>query len=105
MRRSGMQLEDYFEFIPAPEQIRVKGTRIGIEHVIRLYQDHMAPEQIAAFFCCPLTVEEVYATITYYLHNKDKIDDYLKRLNAEGERLYQEYLKKPPSEIMRRLCA
>ncbi|WP_207714156.1 hypothetical protein [Scytonema sp. UIC 10036] len=31
-----MQLEDYFEFISA-DDIRVKGTRIGIEHILDEY--------------------------------------------------------------------
>ncbi len=42
-----MPLEDYFEFI-SPEDIRVKGTRIGIEHILYEYI-HCAktPEAIA----------------------------------------------------------
>ena len=31
-----MELEDYFEFL-TPEDIRVKGTRIGIEHILYEY--------------------------------------------------------------------
>ena len=31
-----MQLEDYFEFL-TPEDIRIKGTRVGIEHVLYEY--------------------------------------------------------------------
>lgn len=31
-----MQLEDYFDFL-SPEDIRIKGTRIGIEHILYEY--------------------------------------------------------------------
>jgi uncharacterized protein (DUF433 family) len=71
-----MQLEDYFDFL-APDDIRIKGHRIGIETV--LYEHiHRAqtPEEIVQTYPT-LTLEEVYATITYYLHNKEKIDAYL----------------------------
>ena len=74
-----MQLEDYFDFNPKPvEHIRIKGTRIGLEHVIELYKSGMFPEQIAARYH---TVElvQVYAAITYYLHNKDAVEAYLER--------------------------
>ena len=101
-----MQLEDYFEFISPPyEQIRVKGTRIGIEHVIRRHLAHMIPEQIAVDFACPLTLEQVYATIAYYLHNKVELDNYVRRIDQEGERLHQEYLQREPSDLLKTLRA
>ena len=33
-----MQLEDYFDFL-GPDAIRIKGHRIGIEHVLAYYQE------------------------------------------------------------------
>ena len=43
----------------------------------------MIPEQIAVYFVCPLELEQVYATITYYLQNRPMIDDYLKRIDEK----------------------
>lgn len=42
-----MQLEDYFEFL-SPDDIRIKGHRIGIDDVIKYYLDGYTPEQIQA---------------------------------------------------------
>ena len=99
-----MQLEDYFEFVSPPhEQIRIKGTRIGIEHVVRKHLAHMIPEQIAVEFVLPLSLEQVYATIAYYLHNKTRIDEYIRRIDEEGEQLHQDYLRREPSELLKKL--
>ncbi len=83
-----MQLEDYFEFL-SPTAIRLKGHRIGIEHVIELYHDGYIPERIAQTFP-GLSLEKIYATITYYLHNRDAIDAYLARQAAIVEQALRE---------------
>ena len=42
-----MQLEDYFDFL-APDDIRIKGHRIGIEFVLYEYIYHgQTPEELA----------------------------------------------------------
>ena len=66
-----MELESYFDFL-AQDDIRVKGTRIGIETILYDYIHRgQSPEAIAA--CYPsLTLEQVYATITYYLPKEIK---------------------------------
>jgi uncharacterized protein (DUF433 family) len=71
-----MQLEDYFDFL-APDDIRVKGTRIGIESILYEYiHRSQPPEEIAKRFHT-VTLEQVYATILYYLHNRAAVDAYL----------------------------
>jgi uncharacterized protein (DUF433 family) len=75
-RRSAVQLEDYFDFI-APDDIRIQGTRIGIESVLLEYlHNARTPEEISERFRT-LTLEQVYATILYYLHNKEQVSAYL----------------------------
>ncbi len=101
-----MQLEDYFDFSQKPvESIRVKGTRIDIDFVIGYFKAGMTPEQIAMNFVFPLEVEQVYATITYYLHNRNEVEEFLERRSAIGEANYQEWLAKEPSEVVKRLRA
>lgn len=69
-----MQLEDYFDFL-APTDIRLKGHRIGIESILDLYlTEHLAPESIASHFL--LSLDLVYATILYYLVNKETVGAY-----------------------------
>ncbi len=95
-----MQLEDYFDFL-APDDIRIKGHRIGIEDV--LYEfifNAKTPEEIQRRFPT-LTLEQVYATITYYLHNKEKIDAYLTDWIEFGERMRAEQEKNPPPVLVR----
>jgi uncharacterized protein (DUF433 family) len=71
-----MQLEDYFDVL-APNDIRVKGTRVGIETVLFDYLDlGLFPEDIAVRYPT-LTLEQVYATITYYWHKQAELDAYL----------------------------
>jgi uncharacterized protein (DUF433 family) len=71
-----MQLEDYFDFLENPYAIRIKGRRIGLEHVVERYKDGQSAEQIAAYFD-DLPLESIYASILYHLHNKDAVDAYL----------------------------
>ncbi len=60
-----MQLEDYFVFL-APNDIRIRGTRVGIETVLNDYLKWgKRPEEIAASYPT-LELEQVYATILYY---------------------------------------
>lgn len=71
-----MQLEDYFEFLAA-DDIRVKGTRVGIESILYEYiYRQRPPEEIVKHFYT-LTLEQVYATILYYLHNKEAVSQYI----------------------------
>ncbi len=71
-----MQLEDYFDF-QRPDDIRIKGHRIGIEHVLYEYLiGQMTVEELADRFDT-LTLEEIHATILYYLHNKEAVTKYL----------------------------
>jgi uncharacterized protein (DUF433 family) len=77
-----MQLEDYFDFITADE-IRLRGTRIGIEVILSEYLAGILPEEIALNYP-PLTLEHVHASITYYLGNRTHLNQYLDRGIARG---------------------
>ncbi len=101
-----MQLEDFLDFKTEPvEHIRIKGTRIDIDHVIELHKRHMTPEQIAVHFGCPLDPVQVYATITYYLANKDTVESYLERGETRFRAAYEAYLLAPPSPAAARIRA
>ncbi|MGV0104286.1 DUF433 domain-containing protein [Nostoc sp. DSM 114167] len=95
-----MQLEDYFEFLD-PDDIRIKGHRIGIDNVIQYYLQGYSPEQILEELPS-LNLEKIYATLTYYLHNRVEIDAYMLRLAKWREQRYQESLANP-STLMQRL--
>jgi len=72
-----MDLETYFDFL-APDDIRVQGSRIGIESILYEYiHRRQTPEAIAVRFPT-LTLEQVYATILYYLRNQAQVERRLK---------------------------
>jgi uncharacterized protein (DUF433 family) len=95
-----MQLEDYFDFL-APDDIRIKGHRIGIEDVLYEYIfNAKTPEEIQRRFPT-LTLEQIYATLTYYHRNKEKIDTYLTDWIEFGNRMRAEQERNPDPVILR----
>ncbi|PKO21566.1 MAG: hypothetical protein CVU38_13970 [Chloroflexi bacterium HGW-Chloroflexi-1] len=101
-----MQLEEYFSFL-APNDIRIKGTRVGIETVLYdyIYRSRF-PEDIVAQYPS-LTLEQVHATITYYLHNKEKVTTYLVNWLENANRRREEQNRNPSPAIqnLRRIAA
>ncbi len=96
-----MKLEDYFDFL-TPNDIRLKGTRIGIERILYDYVHRgWSPEQIAETYGRYLMLEQVYATITYYLHNKEKIDQYLTEWIEHGDQMREKQAKNPTPAMLR----
>ena len=79
-----MHLEDYFLFL-APNDIRLRGHRIGIETILYEYIHRgRTAEEIAEEFDT-LTLEEIYATLLYYHRNKQQVSDYLAAWLEHGE--------------------
>lgn len=95
-----MQLEDYFDFL-SEDDIRLKGTRIGIETVLYDFiHRSRSPEEIAATYPS-LNLEQVYATILYYLHNKEAISKYLADWMEWGREMRRQQAANPSPEIQR----
>jgi len=104
-----MQLEGYFNFL-APDDIRLKGTRIGIETILfdHLFRNR-TPEEIAKIYPS-LTLEQVYATLLYYLHYQEAVEVYMKDWADWAdwaEQMREEQGRNPPAiaEKLRRLRA
>lgn len=95
-----MQLEDYFEFL-APYDIRLKGTRVGIETILYDYIYHArTPEEIAETYRT-VTLEQVYATILYYHHEKEKVSQYIADWLEWSHQMREEQRKNPHPGIKR----
>jgi uncharacterized protein (DUF433 family) len=93
-----MQLEDYFDF-QRPDDIRLKGTRVGIETILYDFiHRSRTPEEIAQTYPS-LTLEQVYATILYYLHNKEAVSKYLADWLEWGHRMREEQRRNPPPVV------
>lgn len=102
-----MQLENYFEFVGSEKRdpqsstiIRIKGHRIGIEHVLAYYREGYAPDEIAEEFP-GLELEKIYATITYYLSHYAEVEAYLTRQRERGEQAYEEWADSPSPLVQR----
>jgi hypothetical protein len=101
-----MQLEDYFDFL-SPDDIRVKGTRVGIETVLYDFVHRSrTPQEIAEAYPT-LTLEQVYATILYYLHDQKTVGGYLTRwIEQSRQRRDEQKRHSPPaSERLQQLRA
>jgi len=97
-----MKLEDYFDFL-SPDDIRLQGTRVGIETILDEYLNQSrSPEQIDRAYSS-LTLEQVYATILYYLHNREAVSQYLERWQKYCQRSMEEYDRNPPPVVKRLL--
>ena len=97
-------ITEYFNFL-FPGDIRLKNSRIGIETILYEYIDcGRSPEEIAQIYQS-LSLEQVYATILYYLQNKETVSDYMKNWIEHGHRMREEQRLNPPpvSEKLRQL--
>ncbi|OGP75681.1 MAG: hypothetical protein A2V86_15385 [Deltaproteobacteria bacterium RBG_16_49_23] len=95
-----MELESYFEFI-GDEAIRIAGTRMGIETVLRDYYQGASPEEIVLHYPT-LTLEQIHATITYCLANEEKVGAYLQQVKQRQEDAWEEQ-QRHPSEFLQEL--
>ena len=71
-----MWLNQYFDFL-APDDIRIKGHRIGIETVLYEYLHQERSAEEIQFLYPTLSLADVYVTILYYLQNSQQVSQYL----------------------------
>ncbi len=96
-----MKLESYLDFL-ADDDIRIKGSRIGIESVLYEYiHRNKSAEEIAGHFPS-LTSEQIYATILYYLSNRESTEKYLLDWLNFSRKMRDEQARNP-SPIVSRL--
>lgn len=95
-----MLLEDYFDFL-SENEIRLKGHRIGIEDVLYEYiYNELTPAELAERFPT-LGAEQIYATILYYLNNRERMDAYLSAWLDHGRRMREEQARNPTPAMLK----
>ncbi len=94
-----MQLEDYLDFSD-PDAIRIKGHRLGIEHLINLFNEGYSPEEMTQHYA-GLSLEKIYAVLTYYLQHRAELDAYAKRVEDQAEAEYQAWRANPSPTVER----
>ena len=79
----------------------LRGRVVGIETILYDYiYRSRSPEDIVAQYPS-LTLEQVHATITYYLHNKEKVTAYLVNWLENANRRWEEQNRNPSPAIQR----
>jgi uncharacterized protein (DUF433 family) len=63
--------------------LRVTGTRVLLERLIHAFEDGATPEGIVQSYDT-LQLADVYAVLTWYLHHKQEVEDYLRRRATEA---------------------
>jgi uncharacterized protein (DUF433 family) len=103
LKLNPLNFQDYFETI-GTNILRLKGFRIGIEHIVGRYNEGYAPEQIAQEFP-GVSLEIIYVALTCYLHNKKEIDYYIKQRMLWTEEQIKKDDEKEPIPVVQRLRA
>ena len=65
---------------------RITGTRVSLDSIVYAFQRGASPESIQRSFP-PLTLEQIYGAIAYYLAHREEVDQYLLDGEAEFEKL------------------
>ncbi|MGA9773843.1 MAG: DUF433 domain-containing protein [Blastocatellia bacterium] len=80
----------------------IRGTRVSLDSIVYRFLEGLSPESIQADCFPVLTLEQVYGAITYYLHNRTHIDQYIQESDHEYES-FRERMRTEYPEAQRRI--
>jgi len=83
----------------------VSGTRVSLDSIIYAFRRGASPETIKSSFP-PVTLEQVYGAITFYLSRQSEIDEYLRQAEETYELARQtnhDQLRREKAELYERL--
>lgn len=84
---------------------RVSGTRVTLDTVVRAFTRGATAEEITQQYPS-LSLSDVYATISYYLQNRDEVEKYLEKRRKHAKAVKRENQKRfDQSGIRERLLA
>ena len=89
--------------------IRIGETRVLLEMVVRAFERGATPEGIVQSFPS-LKLGDVYAVIAWYMQNRAEVDAYMRRVEADSERIRREIEAAQPdmtelrTQLLRRLA-
>ena len=93
MKLASIPTKQYIE--QREEEYWIEGTLISLDSVVYSFLNGESPESIAQNFPL-LSLEQVYGAIAFYLANRELVDAYLKKGEAEFQRLQQSCREKSP---------
>ena len=77
--------------------IRVGHSRVSLDSVVYHFTQGATAERIAESFPS-LDLAEIYAVIAYYLANRESVEEYLRRQEAEADALQQQIESDPKQQ-------
>jgi len=98
-RLDGDELEAFFEFL-GPDEIKLKGHRVWLEHVLLPYREGYAAEQLKPTFPT-LKLREIEAAIRYYELHRERIDRYLDAAQAWAREARRRQREQPDAALAR----
>ena len=84
--------------------MRVGNTRVMLDSVVIPFQRGESPESIRSQYLA-LSLEQVYGAIAYYLRHRDKVEEYLRKQEAEWARWRAKVDQMPTPAVVERLRA
>jgi uncharacterized protein (DUF433 family) len=85
--------------------IRVGGTRVTLDTVVYAFQQGATPDEIVDRYPA-ITLTDVYATIAYYLLNREEVEAYLRASEELAQKIREENEARwPPEGVRERLLA
>lgn len=69
--------------------LRVGQSRVLLDLVIRAFQDGATPEAIVQRYPTT-TLADIYAVISYYLHHREAIEEYLEEREQHAKEILQQ---------------
>jgi uncharacterized protein (DUF433 family) len=91
--------------LPVPLQtdqsgvVRVTGTRVTLESILREFQLGATAEQIQESFPS-ITLAQIYGAIAYYLNHSEDVEQYLRERETLGEAQRQQWNAHSPSAAL-----
>jgi uncharacterized protein (DUF433 family) len=85
--------------------VRVGGTRVTLDTVVEAFREGLTPEEIQQQYPS-LDLAHVYSAITYYLHHRTEVEEYLETRSRRREEVRREVEARfDPTGIRDRLLA
>lgn len=82
--------------------IRIEGTRIFLEQIVRAFNEGKTPEEIHHSYPS-LNLADIYSVLTYYLRHRDEVDTYVLQQTAKAEEVEKMTLPLRPTALDARI--
>ena len=80
--------------------LRIGKTRVSLDSVIIAFNQGSTPEEIVCDYDS-LTLPDVYATVSYYLQNREKTEAYLLDWLNFSRQMREKQAENPPPVVLR----